>query len=102
MRARHRPGQRPQTLCSLGVSNIGDEVAQLVPRSHLHPTISLLAVLVGLSIWGILGGLLAAPVAAALNDTLAVLYPSALLPPEPQAEPTNRNDGALPSGPGLE
>jgi hypothetical protein len=99
--ARHRPRQRPRTLCSLGVSKIRDEVAQLVPRSRLHPVITLLAVLVGLSVWGILGGLLAVPVAA-LSVTLAVLYPSAPLPPEPQAGPTNGNDSALPSGPGLE
>jgi hypothetical protein len=42
---------------------------------HLHPVITIFAVLVGLSTWGILGGLLAVPVAAALNVTLRELYP---------------------------
>jgi predicted PurR-regulated permease PerM len=42
---------------------------------HLHPVITIFAVLVGLSAWGILGGLLAVPVAAALNVTLHELYP---------------------------
>jgi predicted PurR-regulated permease PerM len=42
---------------------------------HLHPVITIFAVLVGLSTWGILGGLLGVPVAAALNVTLHELYP---------------------------
>jgi predicted PurR-regulated permease PerM len=42
---------------------------------HLHPVVTIFAVLVGLSVWGILGGLLAVPVAAALNVTLHELYP---------------------------
>ena len=42
---------------------------------HLHPVITIFAVLVGLSAWGVLGGLLAVPVAAALNVTLRELYP---------------------------
>jgi predicted PurR-regulated permease PerM len=42
---------------------------------HLHPIITIFAVLVGLSTWGILGGLLGVPVAAALNVTLHELYP---------------------------
>jgi len=41
---------------------------------HLHPVITIFAVLVGLSSWGILGGLLGVPVAAALNVTLHELY----------------------------
>ena len=41
----------------------------------LHPVITIFAVLVGLSTWGILGGLLGVPVAAALNVTLHELYP---------------------------
>lgn len=44
---------------------------------HLHPVVTIFAVLVGLSAWGVLGGLLAVPVAAALNVTLAELYPDA-------------------------
>jgi predicted PurR-regulated permease PerM len=42
---------------------------------HLHPVITIFAVLVGLSTWGILGGLLGVPVAAAINVTLHELYP---------------------------
>jgi predicted PurR-regulated permease PerM len=42
---------------------------------HLHPVITIFAVLVGLSAWGILGGLLGVPVAAALNVTLHEFYP---------------------------
>jgi predicted PurR-regulated permease PerM len=42
---------------------------------HLHPVITIFAVLVGLSTWGILGGLLGVPVAAAINVTLRELYP---------------------------
>ena len=42
---------------------------------HLHPVVTIFAVLVGLSVWGVLGGLLAVPVAAALNVTVAELYP---------------------------
>lgn len=42
---------------------------------HLHPVVTIFAVLVGLSTWGILGGLMGVPVAAALNVTLHELYP---------------------------
>jgi predicted PurR-regulated permease PerM len=42
---------------------------------HLHPVITIFAVLVGLSTWGILGGLLGVPVAAALNVTVRELFP---------------------------
>ena len=42
---------------------------------HLHPVATIFAVLVGLSAWGVLGGLLAVPVAAALNVTLHELFP---------------------------
>ena len=42
---------------------------------HLHPVITIFAVLLGLSTWGILGGLLGVPVAAAINVTLHELYP---------------------------
>jgi predicted PurR-regulated permease PerM len=42
---------------------------------HLHPVVTIFAVLVGLNAWGVLGGLLAVPVAAALNVTLHELYP---------------------------
>lgn len=42
---------------------------------HLHPVVTIFAVMVGLSAWGVLGGLLGVPVAAALNVTLHELYP---------------------------
>ena len=42
---------------------------------HLHPVITIFAVLVGLSAWGVFGGLMGVPVAAALNVTLRELYP---------------------------
>lgn len=42
---------------------------------HLHPVITIFAVLVGLGTWGVLGGLLGVPVAAAINVTLHELYP---------------------------
>jgi hypothetical protein len=42
---------------------------------HLHPVVTIFAVLVGLSAFGVLGGLLGVPVAAALNVTLHELYP---------------------------
>jgi predicted PurR-regulated permease PerM len=42
---------------------------------HLHPVITIFAVLVGLSTSGVLGGLMGVPVAAALNVTLHELYP---------------------------
>ncbi|MDQ6794735.1 MAG: AI-2E family transporter, partial [Chloroflexota bacterium] len=42
---------------------------------HLHPVVTILAVLVGLSTYGVLGGLLGVPVAAALNVIYRELYP---------------------------
>jgi predicted PurR-regulated permease PerM len=42
---------------------------------HLHPVVTIFAVLVGLSAFGVLGGLLGVPVAGALNVTLHELYP---------------------------
>jgi len=42
---------------------------------HLHPVITIFAVLVGLSIYGILGGLLGVPIAAALNVIFRELSP---------------------------
>ncbi|MGH2468018.1 MAG: AI-2E family transporter [Candidatus Limnocylindrales bacterium] len=73
----------------------------------LHPAVTIFAVLVGLSAFGILGGLLAVPAAAALNVTLQELGqpdPDAAPhgPPPPLAPPpAGRLDagGALPPGP---
>jgi predicted PurR-regulated permease PerM len=52
---------------------------------HLHPVVTIFAVLVGLSIYGVLGGLLGVPVAAALNVIFRELYPEAVTPREPVA-----------------
>jgi predicted PurR-regulated permease PerM len=60
------------------VRQIEDQVVMpiVIGRAvHLHPVVTIFAVLVGLSAWGVLGGLLAVPVAAALNVTLHELYP---------------------------
>ncbi|HEX3428254.1 MAG TPA: AI-2E family transporter [Candidatus Limnocylindrales bacterium] len=43
---------------------------------HLHPVVTIFAVLVGLSIYGVLGGLLGVPIAAALNVVFRELYPT--------------------------
>jgi predicted PurR-regulated permease PerM len=62
----------------LVVRQIEDQVIMplVIGRAvHLHPVITIFAVLVGLSAWGVLGGLLGVPVAAAINVTLHVLYP---------------------------
>lgn len=44
---------------------------------HLHPVVTIFAVLVGLSVYGVLGGLLGVPVAAAVNVVFRELYPAA-------------------------
>jgi predicted PurR-regulated permease PerM len=44
---------------------------------HLHPVVTIFAVLVGLSIYGVLGGLLGVPIAAAINVVFHELYPTA-------------------------
>jgi predicted PurR-regulated permease PerM len=62
------------------VRQIEDQIAMplVIGRAvHLHPVVTIFAVLVGLSAFGILGGLLGVPVAAALNVTLRELYPEA-------------------------
>jgi predicted PurR-regulated permease PerM len=62
----------------LVVRQIEDQVIMplVIGRAvHLHPVITIFAVLVGLSTWGVLGGLLGVPIAAALNVTLHELYP---------------------------
>ena len=62
----------------LVVRQVEDQVVMplVIGRAvHLHPVVTIFAVLVGLSAWGVLGGLLAVPVAAALNVTLHELFP---------------------------
>lgn len=55
---------------------------------HLHPIVTIFAVLVGLSLYGVLGGLLGVPVAAAINVVFRELYPTptiaAAAPPAPE------------------
>ena len=41
---------------------------------HLHPVVTIFAVLIGLTTFGVLGGLLGVPVAAALNVTFREVY----------------------------
>jgi predicted PurR-regulated permease PerM len=48
---------------------------------HLHPIVTIFAVLVGLSLYGVLGGLLGMPVAAAINVVFRELYPAATSAP---------------------
>jgi hypothetical protein len=71
---------------------------------HLHPVITIFAVLLGLSTWGILGGLLGVPVAAALNVTLHELYPEETGPhgDEPAAPPAVSAAPAAPAPPAPE
>ena len=54
---------------------------------HLHPVVTILAVLVGLSTYGVLGGLLGVPVAAALNVIYRELYPHVQRQPGAEAGP---------------
>lgn len=65
---------------------------------HLHPVVTIFAVLVGLSVWGVLGGLLAVPVAAALNVTLNELFPP--IAPVPAAAPVPATATPETPGPG--
>ena len=61
---------------------------------HLHPVVTIFAVLVGLSTFGILGGLLAVPTAAAVNVALHEFYADELGPLEDEesAGPPNPRD----------
>jgi predicted PurR-regulated permease PerM len=42
---------------------------------HLHPIVTIFAVLIGLEVYGVLGGLLGVPAAAAINVVFRALYP---------------------------
>ncbi len=59
---------------------------------HLHPVVTIFAVLVGLSIYGVLGGLLGVPLAAAINVIFRELYPA----PDAGSPGTSADVGALP------
>jgi predicted PurR-regulated permease PerM len=57
---------------------------------HLHPVVTIFAVLVGLHVYGVLGGLLGVPVAAALNVVYRELYQAdeaSMPPPARMASP---------------
>jgi predicted PurR-regulated permease PerM len=54
---------------------------------HLHPIVTIFAVLVGLSLYGVLGGLLGVPVAAAINVVFRELYPTATIAAPATAPP---------------
>ncbi len=45
---------------------------------HLHPIVTILAVLIGLEVYGVLGGLLGVPAAAAINVVFRALYPQGI------------------------
>jgi predicted PurR-regulated permease PerM len=63
---------------------------------HLHPVVTIFAVLVGLSVYGVLGGLLGVPIAAAINVIFRELYPS---PPSPPAAASDSVDpSTIPAG----
>ena len=85
----------------LVVRQIEDQVVMplVIGRAvHLHPVITIFAVLVGLSTWGVLGGLLGVPVAAALNVTLHELYPEETGgDPDSSLERSHANTSALKS-----
>jgi predicted PurR-regulated permease PerM len=62
----------------LVVRQVEDQVVMplVIGRAvDLHPVVTIFAVLAGLSTWGVFGGLMGVPVAAALNVTLHELYP---------------------------
>jgi predicted PurR-regulated permease PerM len=78
------------------IRQVEDQVVmpQVIGRAvHLHPVVTIFAVLVGVSAFGILGGLLGVPVAAAINVVYREFYglptkpPPATPPPAPPAEP---------------
>lgn len=52
---------------------------------HLHPIVTIFAVLIGLEVYGILGGLLGVPAAAAVNVVFHTLYPRGVHLTEPMA-----------------
>jgi len=80
------------------VRQIEDQVVMplVIGRAvHLHPVVTIFAVLVGLSTMGILGGLLGVPVAAALNVTLHEIYPEEAGPGAYLPEGGGRHPGRI-------
>jgi predicted PurR-regulated permease PerM len=81
----------------LVVRQVEDQVVMplVIGRAvHLHPVVTIFAVLVGLGTWGVLGGLLGVPVAAAINVTLHELYP------EETGEDSEKEEGGAGAAPG--
>jgi predicted PurR-regulated permease PerM len=66
---------------------------------HLHPVVTIFAVLAGLSAFGILGGLLGVPVAAALNVAFRELYPTEATAPPGPTGPTKPTQPREPTTP---
>lgn len=64
---------------------------------HLHPVVTIFAVLVGLSLYGVLGGLLGVPIAAAVNVVFRELYPAQ--PERPDVPPVPPLPSAFPASP---
>ncbi|HEX7471787.1 MAG TPA: AI-2E family transporter, partial [Candidatus Limnocylindrales bacterium] len=55
---------------------------------HLHPVVTIFAVLIGLEVYGVLGGLLGVPAAAAINVIFNTLYPHGIAVAEADADET--------------
>jgi len=82
------------------IRQVEDQVVApvVIGRSvHLHPVVTIFAVLVGLSVYGIIGALLGVPIAAAVNvvyrEFYAVSEPAR--PPEPPVPPPAPPDVAV-------
>lgn len=63
---------------------------------HLHPVVTIFAVLVGLSVGGVLGGLLGVPAAAAINVVFHELYPQPPAGAPPATEATSTPTPVVP------
>ncbi len=73
---------------------------------HLHPVVTIFAVLIGLEVYGVLGGLLGVPAAAAINVIFNTLYPHGIEAleatfaevPQPALGAEPRAEGPAPPG----
>ncbi len=78
------------------IRQVEDQVVSpiVIGRSvHLHPVVTIFAVLVGLSVYGILGGLLGVPIAAAVNVVYREFYAVAEPEPAPPIAPAEPEPG---------
>lgn len=66
---------------------------------HLHPVVTIFAVLAGLSIYGVLGGLLGVPIAAAVNVVFTDLYAARRAPAASPSEVGAASVTKAPDGP---